>query len=285
MKTLFAAGCAILLILVVCQWVEGDSIKGRLKRSEEALLLARREALGAGAEAAQVKQKLEDAEAALRVAGEQLARAQRAMSAAQPSGASSSPPEKAAANSQFIENLVSLAEKASRLDRSFRSFPELEIPELALLDEADWIKVVSGNAKLETPSEIRRALQTLVTRAKERAADVFREAVRKTSAANVSTAGGLAPLMEELRSKMTDSILQRYDVLHASGLEPSWIDNPRVRSHLPKDNQDVAIVVREKVSSKERQSVLVFFALPQTMEAQKRFISSASFWLDAELPP
>jgi hypothetical protein len=232
-----------------------------------------------------VKQKLEDAEAALRAAGEQLALAQRAMSAAQPSGASSSPPEKAAANSQFIENLVSLAEKASRLDRSFRSFPELEIPELALLDEADWIKVVSGNAKLETPSEIRRALQTLVTRAKERAADVFREAVRKTSASNVSTSGGLAPLMDELRSKMTDSILQRYDVLHASGLEPGWIDNPRVRSHLPKDNQDVAIVVREKVSSKERQSVLVFFALPQTMEAQKRFISSASFWLDAELPP
>ena len=285
MKTLFAAGCATLLILVVCQWAEGDSIKGRLKRSEEALLLARREALEAGAEAAQVKQKLDDAEVALRAAGEQLALAQRAMSAAQPSGAPSSPPEKAAANSQFIENLVSLAEKASRLDRSFRSFPELEIPELALLDEADWIKVVSGNAKLETPSEIRRALQTLVTRAKERAADVFREAVRKTSASNVSTAGGLAPLMEELRSKMTDSILQRYDVLHASGLEPGWIDNPRVRSHLPKDNQDVAIVVREKVSSKERQSVLVFFALPQTMEAQKRFISSASFWLDPELPP
>lgn len=285
MKALLATGFAVLLILVVCQWLEGDAIKGRLKQSEEALVLARRDALRAAAEAAEVKQKLEDADAALRAAGEQLALAQRAMSAAQPSGASSGPPERAAANSQFIENLVSLAEKASRLDRSFKSFPELEIPELALLDEADWIKTVSEHAKLETPGDIRRALQSLVTKAKQRAADVFREAVRKTSASNISTSGGLAPLMEELRGKMTDSILQRYDVLPASGLEPGWIDNPRVRSHLPKDNPKVAIVVREKVSSKESQSVLVFFELPQTLEAQKRFISSASFWLDPALPP
>ena len=288
MKKLLLSGYAALLGLLAYQWVEAESTLLRLKQSSDALQAAHRETEETSAQLSASKQQLETAQSALQEAQAQLAQARTAASSASPAGASPAPAvtKATAGGTSFTENLLTLAEKASKLDHAFNTFPALEIPELALLTEADWIKAVLDHPKLETPDEIRPALESLISRAKQRALDTFRDAVRRTGLeSNSKPIANLYPLFSELRQKMSEEILQRYEVLPASNVDAGWLGQPDVKKQLAEVDQPPSLVIREKNPVGGWQQVLIFFAMPQNRENGKSYRSSTSFGVSQKSQP
>ena len=283
MKKFLISGYAALLGLLAYQWVEADAMQLRLRQGSEALQAAQREAEEARAHLTANKQQLDASESALQETRAQLAQARTAPASAPPvaptGGASAKRNAQGASDgASFTDNLIRLAEKASNLDHAFKNFPALEIPELALLNEADWIKAVSDHPNLETPDQIRRALESLVTNAKHRAVDAFREAVGRTGSGNESKPiANLDPLLTELRKKLNEDILQRYEILPSAGLEPGWLEKREVKEHLAAVKQSPSLVVREKKSDDGKQQVIIFFARPQDWDPSKSYHSSSSF--------
>jgi hypothetical protein len=280
MKKLLLAGYTALAAFAAYQWFDANSLRVRLEHSAGALAVTRNQVETLTAQFNASQQQLEDARTKLQEARTEIAHAPHSSPVAKaPVAVAGGRQNPVNASSPFVENLIALADKASRLDSAFKSFPELDIPELALLNEADWIKAVSENPKLESPDEIRSALRSIVMTAKGRAAEMFRNAVLKTSAYNASTTGDLNPLIAELRKEMSEQVLQRYEVIPANRLEPGWIAQTEVKKNLPNTSQTPSIVVREKASPTQSQSVIVFFSMPQIREPGKSYQSSASFSL------
>ncbi|MEY2599095.1 MAG: hypothetical protein RLZZ142_1354, partial [Verrucomicrobiota bacterium] len=287
MKKLTLLGYAALLGLLAYQWVDADSTQLRLQQSSQALQSAQRETQEARAQLAANKQHLDAAQSALQETQAQLVQARTATPSAPPPGASTpQTTQGASGNASFTDNLIRLADKASKLDQAFKNFPALEIPELALLNEADWIKAVSDHPQLETPDQIRRALESLANSAKSRAMDAFRDAVSRTGPGSESKPlENLDPLLAELRKKMNEEILQRYEILPSARLEPGWREEPEVKSHLAEVKQAPSLVVREKTPAGGQQQVIIFFALPENRETGKSYHSSTSFFLSQKSTP
>jgi hypothetical protein len=287
MKKLTLLGYAALLGLLAHQWVDADSLQLRLQKNSEALQSAQRETQEARAQLAANKQHLDAAQSALQETQAQLVQARTATPSAPPPGASTpQTTQGASGNASFTDNLIRLADKASKLDQAFKNFPALEIPELALLNEADWIKAVSDHPQLETPDQIRRALESLVNSAKNHAINVFRDAVTRTGFGSESKPlESLDPLLAELRKKLNGDILQRYELLPPARLEPGWLEQPEVKNTIAKVKQAPFLVVREKTPAGDRQQVTIFFALPENREIGKSYRSSTSFFLSQKSTP
>ncbi|MEI6713103.1 MAG: hypothetical protein WCO60_05080 [Verrucomicrobiota bacterium] len=280
-KTIHNAGYAALLGFVAYQWIESDTMQIRLNQSFDTLRTAQRETEEVKAQLAESKQQLETAQSRLQEVNAQLSRTRSVGSSVSSDGASAaSGANSVASSTSFTESLIQLAEKAARLDRGFKAFPALEIPELSLLTEADWIKVVSDHANLETPEQMRRALESLVASAKGRALEVFRDAAFRTGVgSDTKSTANLDPLLSELRQKLNGQILQRYELLPAASLESGWFEQPDVKRHVSSVDQAPALIVREKAPAGGQQQVLVFFAMPQSRDNGKRYTSSSIFAL------
>lgn len=287
MKKIHPAAYAALLGLLAYQWIESDTMQIRLKQSSDTLRTAQREAEETKTQLIESKQQLETAQSQLQEANAQLSLARSGGSSASSSGLSAASETKGAAGGvSFTDSLIQLAEKAARLDRAFKAFPALEIPELGLLNEADWIKAASDHSKLETPEQMRRALEALVTRAKGRAMEVIQEAAHRTGVySDAKSIANLDPLLSELRNKLNEDILQRYELLPAASVESAWFDQPEVKDHVSGVQQTPSLIVREKSAAGGQQQVTVFFAKPQSMETGKRYMSSTSFFLQQKNRP
>jgi hypothetical protein len=268
MKRLLLAGSALLLVLLFLHWNEVDSLQTQLEQSLHDLQTNRTELEGVRSQLAEKSQQLEAAKASLEATQAQLAQADASRSNPAAAGRSSteiSGSDGTSGNSAFVKNLIALAEKASDLDRRFKAFPELDIPEVALLSESDWISVVSEHPKLETADDIRRALEAITNKAKSKAIGHLRSAVSMAGHTRQGSAPpeSLDALMPTLRQKLTEPMLQRYELLPMARVEQSWLDQPSVQRNLKEQAEKgnpPTLVLREKDAVAGTQQVILFFS-------------------------
>jgi hypothetical protein len=283
MKSLLLTAVACLSALSLYLWTETDSLQTHAKQDATSLQNARLETAEAKAQLAERDRQLESTQAALETANAQLA--QTRTETLNPSAAiQPSPDPSAPSASPFIKNLVALAQKAADLDRRFKAFPELDIPEIALLTESDWISIASQDPKLETVDQIRSALERLVSTAKQNAMAELRTAVW-----SAKTKPGALPSLEALKphlpQKLTVPMLERYELLPRDQIEAGWMEQPGIQQHL-RDAQErgarIDFVIREKEVVGKNQNVTVFYLPAGTGSAKNSssMPSSLSLLLD-----
>jgi hypothetical protein len=283
MKPFLLTAVACLSALSFYLWTETDSLQSRAKQDAAALQNAQREAAEANTQLAEKNRQLESTQAALETANAQLAQTRTAL----PNRSDSDPPSSdpsAPGASPFIKNLVALAQKAADLDRRFKAFPELDIPEIALLTESDWISIASQDPKLETVDQIRTALERLVSTAKQNAMAEFRTAVwsAKRKPEPIQSLEALKP---HLPQKLTVPMLERYELLSRDRIEAGWMEQPRIQQHLREAHERGAridFVIREKEVVGKSQNVTVFYLPAEAGSAKNSssMPSSLSFLLD-----
>jgi hypothetical protein len=116
--------------------------------------------------------------------------------------------------SPFVRNVLSLAERAAELDKALKGFPGLDIPEISLLKETDWMEIASGHPNLGTVGQIKQALQQLTQKAQFRAGNLLMNAVMESGdAANLKS---LDAVRSSLSKTMGPDLIQRYELVPAS---------------------------------------------------------------------
>lgn len=159
----------------------------------------------------------------------------------------------------FTENLITLAERAARIDRYFKERPEWEIPEIGLLKEGNWINIASAHGQLKTTDQIHQALRAVIQEAKSEAASQF--GVAGQLAPDFSSLQSMEQLLPFLKKSMTPEMIARYERIPASKLEPEWLLKQQLKgwtSAAGSPNRP-AFLIREKQPVVGDQQVVVFF--------------------------
>jgi hypothetical protein len=101
----------------------------------------------------------------------------------------------------------------SELRAKLAQAPDQAIPELQFLSEQDWLNAVKGMQRLETDSDMRRALSTLRSSAKKGFAEMTRTAlVNYTQANNGQSPTDLRQLTPYFATAPDAAVLQRYEI-------------------------------------------------------------------------
>jgi Tfp pilus assembly protein FimV len=238
-RILGSAGVALALYL----WVEADSLKTRSKQDAIALQNAQSELDKAQAQLAEKTRQLASTQAALDAATAQPAQTRLPLSnlsdSSQPATNLSS-----VGFSPFIKNIFALAQTAADLDRRFKSFPEFDIPEIALLTESDWISIAAQHSKLNTADQIRTALKHVSALAESKALQHFQTALMTN--ADPTAIDRIESLLPKLREELPEDVIQRYELIPWARLEP----NAPQREYFKKDGTDKPLlVIRPKATS------------------------------------
>lgn len=118
----------------------------------------------------------------------------------------------------FAAAVMSLARAAANLNRQVQSRTAFEIPELQLLEEADWLSVAK-NAKYDDDEAIRQTLSKTRQKAKSHFAELATEALNQYYAANNNQPpANPTQLLPYFKSTIDPSILQRYQMIPSTGL-------------------------------------------------------------------
>jgi hypothetical protein len=104
-------------------------------------------------------------------------------------------------------------ELVSELRAKLAQAPAESIPELQFLTEQDWLNAVKGMQRLETDSDMRRALSTLRSSAKKGFAEMTRTAlVNYVQANNGQSPTDLRQLTPYFATAPDAAVLQRYEI-------------------------------------------------------------------------
>ena len=144
---------------------------------------------------------------------EEVARlaAQSAKSAPAQTKGETEPPEDA-----FETAVKELAARAAELNRHVQNTPNLDIPELQLLEEADWLSAAKG-ADFDTQEGIRKALSKIRQKAKTQFAELATAAFNDYYAATKGSAPtDPAQLLPYFKTSIDAALLQRYQLVPSS---------------------------------------------------------------------
>jgi hypothetical protein len=118
----------------------------------------------------------------------------------------------------FASAVMSLARAAADLNRQVQSRTAFEIPELQLLEEADWLSIAK-NAKYDNDEAIRQTLSKTRQKAKSHFAELATEALNQYYAANNNQPpANPTQLLPFFKDTIDPSILQRYQMIPSAGL-------------------------------------------------------------------
>ncbi len=116
----------------------------------------------------------------------------------------------------FETAVKELAARAAELNRHVQSTPNLDIPELQLLEEADWLSAAKG-ADFDTQEGIRKALSKVRQKAKAQFAELATAAFSDYYAATKGSAPtDPAQLLPYFKTSIDAALLQRYQLVPSS---------------------------------------------------------------------
>lgn len=116
-----------------------------------------------------------------------------------------------------------LASRAADLNRHMQSLPHLEIPELQMLEEADWLSAAKG-ADFDSPEGIRKALSKVRQKAKTQFAELATAALNEYFAATKgNTPTDPSQLLPFFKTPIDASLLDRYKLVPSSNV-PSLME-------------------------------------------------------------
>ena len=252
---------AALAVIALVLWTENDSLQAVAKQGAAALHNAQRDLAQAHAQLAEKARELESTQAALETANAQLAQTRTAL----PNRSDSTPPStdpSAPSASPFVKNLFALAQKAADLDRRFKAFPELDIPEIALLTESDWISVATRHPKLETADQVRKALQHVSDVAESKAFGRFQMALANHK--NPVALDRIEPLLPELRKKLPEAVIQRYELIPWAQLEPNA---PQRKIRIGPDEKPLWVLRQKTTSGQPKEGITAYSNDGKTISA------------------
>ena len=112
-----------------------------------------------------------------------------------------------------------LAARAAELNRHVQNMPNLDIPELQLLEEADWLSAAKG-AEFDTQEGIRKALSKVRQKAKTQFAELAAAAFNDYYAASQGSAPtDPAQLLPYFKTPIDAALLQRYQLVPSSAVQ------------------------------------------------------------------
>jgi hypothetical protein len=114
------------------------------------------------------------------------------------------------------EELRSMGLKVEKLKEVLARHPESQIPELAILEQKDWLHAVSWVKSLDSEDEVREALNSLRFQGKLKAGVNLQQAMKKYAAANNDAVPkNISDLQAYLDTPFDDAILQRYKIVYS----------------------------------------------------------------------
>ena len=123
------------------------------------------------------------------------------------------------AENAFETAVIELASRAAELNRHMQNMPSLDIPELQLLEEADWLSAAKG-ADFDTQEGIRKALSKVRQKAKTQFAELATAAFNDYYAA---TKGSIptdpSQLLPYFKTPIDPTLLQRYQLVPSSTVQ------------------------------------------------------------------
>jgi hypothetical protein len=137
--------------------------------------------------------------------------------------AKSAPPqakgETEPAEDAFEAAVKELAARAAELNRHVQNMPNLDIPELQLLEESDWLSAAKG-ADFDTQEGIRQALSKVRQKAKTQFAELATAAFNDYYAATRGSAPtDPAQLLPYFKTPIDAALLQRYQLVPSSTVQ------------------------------------------------------------------
>ena len=136
-------------------------------------------------------------------------------------------PELETVEDPFEAAVKDLALRAAELNRHMQNLSNLEIPELQMLEEADWLSAAKG-ADFDSKEGIRQALSKVRQKAKTQFAELATAALNEYFAA---TKGGTptdpSQLLPFFKTPIDASLLQRYQLVPSSTV-PGLMENGHV---------------------------------------------------------
>lgn len=246
MRLLFFAIPAAFASLLMWRVRDAESLRGQIGEKVAASMKAQRDLEGIESSLAEVNRRIEEADRALRdiEAGVEQPRAERVGNASAPSEGPTvraGREESSTDEAPFVGHLMALGERAAQLDQHVSGLQEFNIPEISLLREADWVHLARQYPGPDTPENIRAACEGVVKFAKNKAVgDIF-------SALNDLTVEETLEndrIDSELRGKLSEEILQRYEVLKMEQWGPEILSNETVQYFMRE--QKFMIMIRDK---------------------------------------
>ena len=129
------------------------------------------------------------------------------------------PPSKTESKAEedpFESAVKDLALRAAELNRHMQSLPNLEIPELQMLEEADWLSAAKG-ADFDTDEGVRKALSKVRQKAKTQFAELATAALNEYFVATKgSTPTDPSQLLPFFKTPIDASLLQRSQLVPSS---------------------------------------------------------------------
>lgn len=231
-RILFFCGIAVLAVYPAARIA---ALKSQLRSAEERLGKTRSDTAPMGgslaekpAEISSLKNQIRELEARLTQSQTELKKLRAAMlrkdSALQSHQGTSTTGSQSVGQSSFATNLMALAERAIRIDKHFKGFPHLEIPEIGILSESNWIEIASENSDLETAEQIQKALHSVIKRAKTETALEIAAAYRR--AGDLAEIQSMEQLAPHLKEGLTPEMAARYELVPSSKLEPKYLQHP-----------------------------------------------------------
>jgi RNA polymerase sigma factor (sigma-70 family) len=113
-------------------------------------------------------------------------------------------------NDPFTKSVLTFIARAAELNQQLEQKPQLRIPELAMLNETDWIEA-GKIARLGSETEVRQSLMMLRSRAKASSFNLWQHALK----AYLKASNGQPPtdplqLKPYFETQIDDAMLQRY---------------------------------------------------------------------------
>jgi hypothetical protein len=114
------------------------------------------------------------------------------------------------------EELRAMGLRVEKLKENLARHPESQIPELALLEQKDWLNAVSWVKSLETEEEVRDALNSLRFQGKLKAGVDLQQAMKRYAAANDDAVPkDVSDLQPYLDKPFDGAILERYKIVYS----------------------------------------------------------------------
>jgi hypothetical protein len=117
------------------------------------------------------------------------------------------------ANDPFTKSVLTFIARAAELNQHLEQKPQLRIPELAMLSEADWIEA-GKIARLGSETEVRQSLMMLRSRAKASSFNLWQHALKGyLKATNGQPPTDPLQLKPYFETEVDDTLLQRYKMV------------------------------------------------------------------------
>ena len=132
--------------------------------------------------------------------------------AQQQSGMTQGKAASAGSEDSFTRSVLALSRRAGELNQHLQRMPDKKIPELAFLNESDWLSVAK-DANLESEADVRQSLANLRNAAKGKFGNYASHALDKyLEANNQQLPADLPQLKPYFDVPVEDAVLQRYQV-------------------------------------------------------------------------